>query len=76
MAKQNGYVKNIIIPKDIDKFVYDTFFLWKPENPVADYMSEPLGFLFMEFPDMKTMKNVLLDRYDEISLEYQGGKNV
>jgi biotin carboxylase len=76
MAKQNGYVKSIIIPKDIEKFVHDTHFLWKPENPIEDYMSEPLGFLFMEFPNMETMKNVLLNRYDEISLEYQGCKNV
>jgi len=71
MAKQNGYVKDIIIPEDINKFVYDIHFLWKPENPITDYMSEPLGFLFMEFPDVETMKNVLLDRYDEIYLKYQ-----
>jgi biotin carboxylase len=77
MAKQNGYVKEVIIPEDINKFVYDTHFLWRPENPITDYMREPLGFLFMEFPDRKTMENILLERYDEVYLEYQhGGKNV
>jgi len=68
MAKQNGYMKDITIPEDINKFVYDTHFLWKPESPITDYMSEPLGFLFMEFPDNETMKNVLLKRYDEIHM--------
>lgn len=71
MAKQNGFVKKIVVPEDINKFVYDTHFLWKPEIPIANYMSEPLGFLFMEFPDMETMKNTLLDRYNDIYLEYQ-----
>ncbi|MCL2074843.1 MAG: hypothetical protein FWH15_00105 [Betaproteobacteria bacterium] len=68
MAKQNGYVKEIIVPEDINRFVHDTHFLWKPENPVQNHMSEPLGFLFMAFPNMETMKNVLLDRYDAICL--------
>jgi len=66
MAKQNGIVKKIVIPKEYEKYVFDTCILWNPKNPVTNYMSEPLGFLFMKFSSQEEMKHVLLENYNKI----------
>jgi carbamoylphosphate synthase large subunit len=70
MAKQNGSVKKIIIPKEYEKYVFDTYILWNLQNPITNYMWEQVGFLFMEFSSQEEMKHILLENYNKIYLEY------
>ncbi|GHT19950.1 hypothetical protein AGMMS4957_05430 [Bacteroidia bacterium] len=71
MGNKNGTVKNIVVPESFKKYIFDKCMLWKPDIPIKDYMSEPLGFLFFQFDSKEEMKRVMLEQYDSIFAEYE-----
>ncbi len=63
LATQSGQIKDIIIPKEYDKYIFNTFFLLKEGDRIENYKQEPVGFLFMMFGSMEEMHRVLIDEY-------------
>jgi hypothetical protein len=66
MANRNGAVKNIFVPDEFNKYIFDKFILWNPKTQIKNYLSEPLGFLFFSFDSEDILNSVLLDHYDKI----------
>jgi len=73
MGQKNGQIKDLIIPEDIKKYIFDEFRLWSPGKVIENYKSEQLGFLFFHFGTKEEMNSALLDRYNEIFVEYYKG---
>lgn len=63
MGDQNGIIKEIMIPEEYQKYIYDSFMLMREGDEITDHKKQPVGFLFMMFHSKEEMKEVLIDRY-------------
>ncbi len=63
LASHNGKIKNIIIPKEYNKYLIDEFWLQKTGYDVTHYDTEAIGFLFFMFHSQEEMYRVLIDEY-------------
>lgn len=63
VSSGQGVIKNITVPFEYEQFVYDDFYLHQTGDTIVNYKNDPIGFLFMMFPDMQKMKQVLIDNY-------------
>lgn len=63
LAGKNGTIKNLKIPRNYEKNLYEQYWLKGVGDVVKNHLSEPLGFLFFMFPDYKAMKNLLIENY-------------
>ncbi len=68
MAKRNGIIRDVQIDSSLNSHIFDRFMLWKKGQKINNYLSEPLGFLFMEFDSMQEMHKVMLEEYEKISV--------
>jgi biotin carboxylase len=66
MATKNGIVKEIVIDKSLEKYIFDRCFVWDKVSPIKDFTAELLLLLFMRFDSRKEMEDVLLGSYDKI----------
>lgn len=64
LAKANGTIKQIEIPSRYDKFIVEKCILKKNGELIENYKTEPIGFVFMIFKNMKEMKKLLVEEYD------------
>lgn len=64
LASKNGLIESINIPKKYDKYIWDKYILKKEGDKVSNYLSEPIGFLFMMFDSQQEMKDVLIEHYE------------
>lgn len=63
LASKNGVVKDIIIPKEYEKYIFEQIILIHPGESVSNYMTQPVGLLFMMFSSEEEMMNVLVENY-------------
>lgn len=63
LANHNGIIKNIVIPKNYDKYLIGEYWLKKIGDTVSNYKSDPVGFLFFMFRSQEEMHRVLIDEY-------------
>ncbi len=68
IAEQNGVYDRILIPADIQKYIYLDWMLQKPGYEINSHISDPIGFLFMCFPTQVEMLETMIDRYSEIKI--------
>ena len=64
VAAKNGFVDDVQIPQHLQKFVFDKCILWEKDAPITNYMSQPLGFLFLQFGSREQMEENLIGKYD------------
>lgn len=64
MATSNGAIRDISIPADYKPYMISEYMLMKVGNQIEDYRKQPIGFLFMQFPTMEKMKEILITNYD------------
>ena len=63
LAPENGVIKDICIPDYYNKYIFQTCFLMKAGDEIKNNLKEPIGFLFLMFPSMEEMQEVLIDNY-------------
>lgn len=68
MSKKNGIVENILIPKEIEKYVFDRFMMYHSGIEIHNYMNDNLGVLFFKFSSREEMNHIMLDQYDDIKV--------
>lgn len=64
MGNQNGTIKRISIPPKYDKYVFDKCILKESGYIIENYKSDPVGLMFLMFPSMDEMRQVLIDDYE------------
>ena len=64
MATENGKIENITIPEKYKPYVTSQYLLKQDGDVIEDYRKQVAGFLFFKFPDMETMKDILIKNYD------------
>lgn len=75
LSNSNGEISNITIPQEYRKYVFNVFMLMKIGDTVTNYMSQPIGFLFMMFSSLEEMHNVLIKNYRNDLVTMRGKKN-
>ncbi|MBP5468021.1 MAG: hypothetical protein J6Z11_02100, partial [Candidatus Riflebacteria bacterium] len=68
IATKNGIFMKIEIPENIEKNVYNIRMLHSSGYHIKNYLSDPVGFLFMNFESQKDMKKQMIDDYDSIKV--------
>ena len=68
IATKNGIFRKIEIPENIEKNVYNIRMLHSSGYHIKNYLSDPVGFLFMNFESQKDMKKQMIDDYDSIKV--------
>lgn len=63
LAKENGVITSINIPKQYNKYLIGDCIIRKPGDNITNFASEPIGFLFMRFSSQAEMHKVLIDEY-------------
>lgn len=63
LAQQNGIIKDIHIPEEYRKYIFASTMLLKTGDAVVNYLSQPVGLLFMMFSSKEEMKKILIDNY-------------
>lgn len=71
LAPKNGKIKKITTPQELVKYIDSEYYLKTVNDIIENNMSEPIGFLFMTFPDYKTMKDVLIKNYSNSLVEME-----
>ena len=71
MGHKNGVIKDVHIPDEFKKYMLDKFELWHKGEIVDDYRNSQLGFYFFQFDGMEQMKDIMINRYNEIFAEYE-----
>lgn len=66
MCKRNGIVEDVHIDEDIRKYVFEEFMTWTKNQIINNCDTESLGFYFMRFDSAEKMKEIMIDRYDDI----------
>ena len=64
MATTNGTINSITIPESYKQYLTTQFMLLHEGDRIEDYKKQVAGFLFFKFPDMETMKDILIKNYD------------
>lgn len=72
LAPSNGTIEKICIPEIFFNYTTNDFYLKKIGDKISNYMSEPIGFLFMMFPNYEEMKRILIDNYDSNIVTMRG----
>lgn len=68
IAEQNGIYDSILVPADIQKYVDSDWMLHSPGYVIENHMSDPVGFLFMQFSSQSEMMEIMINRYAEIRI--------
>lgn len=68
VAEENGVYAGLQIPVDVQKYVYSNWMLQEPGYVIDNYLSDPIGFLFMRFSTQEEMMKTMIDRYKEIQV--------
>ncbi len=78
MASENGRIKEIHIPHQYDKYIFQYFFLHQEGDRIEAYQKEPIGFLFMMFSCEEEMLDVLVENYrnDLVVMEQESGEGL
>ena len=63
MGAKNGTIADISIPDNMQSCIKDKYLLKHVGDEISNYLSEPVGFLFMMFKDAATMRNILIENY-------------
>ena len=63
LGSKNGVIRDIHIPKDYEKFIFDKMILLDVGDEISDYMNQPVGFVFMMFSTASEMNEVLMENY-------------
>lgn len=63
LAQQNGIIKKIVIPKRYDRYVISQCIVKNEGEEITNYMSQPIGFIFMRFSSEEEMHGFLIDNY-------------
>lgn len=63
LAPRNGIIKNIRIPENYNKYIFDEYYLMKPGDSIENYLNKPIGFLFMMFSNEQEMLDLLIKDY-------------
>lgn len=64
MTTENGTIESIAIPEVYKPYLASQYMLMHEGDSIEDYKKQVAGFLFFKFPDMDTMKDVLIKNYD------------
>ena len=64
MATSNGIIRDISVSAAYKPYMVSEYMLLKVGDQIEDYRKQPVGFLFMQFPTMEKMKEVLIENYD------------
>lgn len=63
MGTKNGFIKNIIIPKEYEKYIFNQILLMNLGDEITNYLSQPVGIIFMMFNSEAEMYDVLIKNY-------------
>lgn len=64
LAGKNGVIHQINVPDKYEKYIYNQFIIKKPGDKITNYLSQPVGLLFMQFSSAEEMYHVLIRDYD------------
>ncbi len=63
VAEQNGVIQDIQEPENLKPYIWKRFLVREVGDVVENYMSQPVGFWFLNFPTKEKMKELLIDQY-------------
>lgn len=63
LAEKNGIIDKIEIPERYERYMYDKCIIRKPGDEITNYLSEPIGLLFLRFVSEEEMHTFLIDEY-------------
>lgn len=63
LAESDGRIEEIHIPSEYEKYLYESCMIKKAGDVIGNHVSEPVGFLFLQFSSYGEMKKVLIDEY-------------
>ena len=64
LAEKNGIIESINVPPKYDRYIWNSFYLKQKGDLIKNYLTEPIGFLFMMFSSENEMRNVLIEQYE------------
>lgn len=71
MAKRNGKIKEIIIDSILKPYVQSIFYIKNTGDEIRNYLSEPIGFIFMKFESEEDMKKNVLEGYGLVEVRME-----
>lgn len=71
MAPENGVIKNIMIPERYNKYRIGQCFIKKIGDKIDNYLSQPIGLLFMRFSSSEEMYEFLIINYKNDLVEVE-----
>lgn len=63
LGSKNGVIRDIIVPKEYEKYIFKKIMLLDPGDEIVNYKSQPVGLLFMMFSSEEEMLNILIENY-------------
>lgn len=63
LAQEDGTVSDVQIPTEYMPYLRDKYFLKKRGDKIKNHLSDPIGFLFFTFPNVRIMNRVLIENY-------------
>lgn len=63
LAPGNGRIGSVKVPEEYSRYLLRTYMVKKPGEGIANWKSEPVGFLFFMFPSQEIMKKMLISDY-------------
>lgn len=63
LAERNGVIHQIEIPSQYDPYIFEQYMLKEPGEEITNHLSQPVGFLFMQFASEEEMYKVLVEDY-------------
>lgn len=64
LAGKNGVIRQIRIPDRYERYIFDRFLLRGPGDEITNHLSQPVGFLFLQFVSQEEMHRVLIEDYE------------
>lgn len=71
LATRNGTIQKIAIPDNLERYCFEKYFLKGEGHKIKNYISEPIGFLFMQFPSQEEMEDILIKNYKNDFVEME-----
>jgi len=71
VGHKNGKLKELIIPSDIEKYIFKKFKFYSKNQEITHYKTEQLALLFFEFNTREEMNKIMLEDYKKIYIKYE-----
>lgn len=68
MANENGIIEGIYISDEVKNYIVSKYMIKNIGSKITNYMSQPIGFLFMKFENAEKMRQIMIDKYQDVKV--------